>query len=82
MLSEDEDSESEISDFDVFDEANDMEERYVTMHGDECGSVDDARTEVEMDTEESENESNQQGKNNSNDKKCSIYKAGSSFCSS
>ena len=68
---------SEISDFDVFDGANDME-RYVTMHGDEWMMMPEQKWKW---IQKSENESNQLGKNNSNDKKCSIYKAGSSFCS-
>ena len=58
MLSEDEDSESEISDFDVFDEANDMEEGYRSMHKSDSDD-DDARSE---ESEEGSNgESNEQG---------------------
>ena len=43
MLSEDEDCESKISEFDVFDEANDMEEGHRTMH-DSDSEDDDARS--------------------------------------
>ena len=44
MLSEDEDSESVISEFDVFYEANDMEEGYRSVHDDDSGD-DNARSE-------------------------------------
>lgn len=58
MLSEDEDSESEISEFDVFDEANDMEEGYRSMHDDDSGD-DNARSKGSE--EENNNDSNEQG---------------------
>ena len=55
MLSEDEDSESKISEFDVFDEANDMEEGYRSVHDDNSGDR------SEGSEEESNNDSNEQG---------------------
>ena len=54
MLSEDEDSESEISEFDVFDEANDME-GYRSVHDDNSGDR------KEGSEEESNDDSNVQG---------------------
>ena len=56
MLSDD--SESEISAFDVFDEANDMEEGYRSMHDDDSG--DDNARNVGSE-EESTDDSNDQG---------------------
>ena len=58
MLSEDDYSESEISEFDVFDEANDMEEGYGSVHNDDSGD-DNARSEGRE--EESNDDSNEQG---------------------
>ena len=57
MLSDD-DSESKISEFDVFDEANDMEEGYRSMHDDDSGD-DNARSEGS--DEDSSDDSNEQG---------------------
>ena len=58
MLQSDDYSESEISEFDVFDEANDMEEGYRSVHDDDSGD-DNARSEGSE--EESNDVSNEQG---------------------
>ena len=60
MLSEDDYSESEISEFYVFDEANDMEEEYRSVHDDDSGD-DSARS--ERSEEDGKDGSNEQGTN-------------------
>ena len=56
MLSEEDDSESEISEIYVFDEANDMEEGYRSMHDDDSGDDN-----VQSGGSEDTDDSNEQG---------------------